>query len=615
MTAHIDTREVANLNELLPRQLRDDNRLFINLLEDYYRFLNQEKNPSYVINRIIDEHNLDKTFDPDYLTKIKAEIAKASPTNRYLQKTFLLKRIIDVYNLRGNEESIKYFFRVFFNEEAQIYYPWERVIKPSQGNWTTSHKLKLILLYGRGEDLLLKEIEQINSLGTVLAKGTVSKVEQFSYLGLTYFLVDLQESTILGEFNQYNFIQTLDKSVFGKVVKSFNDIVITSPGEKYQIGDKIYLNHINESFTAYVDKVGANGEILSITIDNYGFASSLKYFDYIPLGYNISIPMLSDVYLEGEINFINNKWYIEIQNQQFFEIIPSTVLTSRFMPEDTSSGQKKKYVALHGHMTTLGIQLHNIELKDKNRFMLYDFERVSMNHWLNHYTNPDLTHTIRSLSYTIQTQNDEANGANLKFVFSSIFTTKGHYISDHGKPSGYGVLQDSFYYQVFSYEINASAQVSEWRKQLDEFVHPAGLKGFGLLNLQAKEELIENIATALDIDETFMFPYIASFENIAITSYINASTQSYNGNPNDLGPYFLEDYAAGASFFYTINFENFVFHLDGKILQFSVGSRTNMGSHTQGENTTLSTLLIDGRDKYNYNEDFSQHTINKINYA
>lgn len=628
-----NTHEVAQLSELLPRQLRSDNRLFINLLEDYYRFLNQEKNPSYVINRIIDEHDLDKVFDNRYLSKIKEEIAKATPTNRFVQKAFLLKRIVDVYNLRGNEESIQYFFRVFFNEDVQVYYPWERVIKPSQGEWKVFHRLKIILLYGKAEDLLLNEIEQINRLGSVVTRATVSNVQQFAYSGLTYFILDLQEDTILGEFNQHDYIRTADKKIFGKIVRSLDNIIVTKPGKNYSSGDRITLPGITESFSAFVDKVGKNGEISTITVENHGFASSFKYFDFIPAGYNVTIPNLTDVYLEGEIDFIEDRWYIKIQNDEF-EILSSPTLTRRFMPVTTFAGRVKKHVALRAHTTSLGLQIQTIEVKDKERFLYYDFEKKTTAEWRSLYSSITPTN-IKKLPFKIISQNEEAADADFEFSFSSLYTTSGQYVTDHGKPSGYGVLQDSFYYQVFSYEINSPIQVIEWRTQLDNFVHPAGLKGFGLLNLEAQQDLVKTLAISLDIDESFMFPFKESTEYVKIEGSISASTQSYNGAPEDIGPYFAEDYAAGASFFYDIiyedeNLKGLVFPAEDAYgdplfdnygnpifaqLIFSVGTRTDMGYHQQGKTETTNRLLYKGRDKYNYDDDFTYYSTTVLDNA
>ena len=44
-------------------------------------------------------------------------------------------------------------------------------------------------------------------------------------------------------------------------------------------------------------------------------------------------------------------------------------------------------------------------------------------------------------------------------------------------------VQDSYFYQDFSYAVKSSVSVSEWKDVLIKNVHPAGFKVFGELNI------------------------------------------------------------------------------------------------------------------------------------
>ena len=61
--------------------------------------------------------------------------------------------------------------------------------------------------------------------------------------------------------------------------------------------------------------------------------------------------------------------------------------------------------------------------------------------------------------------------------------TSGYYIGDYGQPSSRKMLQDSFYYQDFSYEIQSEESITQFKNLLETVVHPAGLKYFIRLNL------------------------------------------------------------------------------------------------------------------------------------
>ncbi len=66
----------------------------------------------------------------------------------------------------------------------------------------------------------------------------------------------------------------------------------------------------------------------------------------------------------------------------------------------------------------------------------------------------------------------------------SITKTTGQFIDDVGKPSEIiQKIQDSYYYQDFSYAIKSAVSIGEWKDILIKNVHPASFKVFGELNL------------------------------------------------------------------------------------------------------------------------------------
>ena len=66
----------------------------------------------------------------------------------------------------------------------------------------------------------------------------------------------------------------------------------------------------------------------------------------------------------------------------------------------------------------------------------------------------------------------------------SITKTTGQFIDDIGKPSEIiQKIQDSYYYQDFSYAVKSAVSIGEWKEILLKNVHPASFKVFGELNL------------------------------------------------------------------------------------------------------------------------------------
>lgn len=57
------------------------------------------------------------------------------------------------------------------------------------------------------------------------------------------------------------------------------------------------------------------------------------------------------------------------------------------------------------------------------------------------------------------------------------------YLDTKGFLSNLDVIQDSFFWQDFSYVINSSVSVIEWKSSFNDLVHPAGFKFFAILSL------------------------------------------------------------------------------------------------------------------------------------
>ena len=98
--------------------------------------------PSYILNSIEDALNIDHAED-NYLGQIQREIAAAIPKNLTVNKRTLYKRIVDYYKIRGSADSIETFFRLLFNSNVEVEYPYESTLIPSSGNYDISQDLYL----------------------------------------------------------------------------------------------------------------------------------------------------------------------------------------------------------------------------------------------------------------------------------------------------------------------------------------------------------------------------------------------------------------------------------------------------------------------------------------
>lgn len=278
-------RETANINEQLPLFIRQDARTLVLFLEEYYKYLNQPfQGPSYVLSRIIEEHDIDEIVDPTYLDRLKTEIATSVPDSPYVIKSFLFKRIVEYYNVRGSTEAIQYFFRIFFNDDITIYYPWERVLIPSQSGWSAPVKLRIV-----GPDGL-KFLGKTVYQPATKAQAFVSAVFEKHYADETIYDLIIKENTIRRSFkSQYDVTTLEDDNLSGTVYKSLSAITIENPGSGYVVGDTIKIPELESgTFKAVIDLVDDNGGVKKIRIVEYGSGNTINPTSVQLVNFNFS---------------------------------------------------------------------------------------------------------------------------------------------------------------------------------------------------------------------------------------------------------------------------------------------------------------------------------------
>lgn len=85
------------------------------------------------------------------------------------------------------------------------------------------------------------------------------------------------------------------------------------------------------------------------------------------------------------------------------------------------------------------------------------------------------------INYTTATANVSSYGdgnANLTPIISGLGIKEGNWISDDGKVN-YKKIQDSYYYQDFSYVIKSGLVFNAYKDTIKKLLHPAGLQAFG----------------------------------------------------------------------------------------------------------------------------------------
>ena len=110
----------------------------------------------------------------------------------------------------------------------------------------------------------------------------------------------------------------------------------------------------------------------------------------------------------------------------------------------------------------------------------------------------------------------------------SITKTTGQFIDDVGKPSEIiQKIQDSYYYQDFSYAVKSAVSISDWKEILVKNVHPASFKVFGELNLN-EYGLIPNKETFFELTKSVELAQEAIVPNIQNFALVEPIYSEFN---------------------------------------------------------------------------------------
>lgn len=117
----------------VPPHILDSYPNFFNFLKAYFEYLDEDDNILEKIKR------LRSARDPvmsEYKTSLIKEFGENFPTVTAIDQGLLLKILKMFYLSKGNEESIKAYFKLFLNDpNARVVYPKENMLRCDDGEW------------------------------------------------------------------------------------------------------------------------------------------------------------------------------------------------------------------------------------------------------------------------------------------------------------------------------------------------------------------------------------------------------------------------------------------------------------------------------------------------
>lgn len=98
--------------------------------------------PLYEARKMLEYRDVATSIE-DFRSHFLGMFAKSFPNYTYVPLDYFVRSLRQFYQGKGTVESIEWFFRVLFNEDAEVRFPREDILKASDGTWDAPIVLKV----------------------------------------------------------------------------------------------------------------------------------------------------------------------------------------------------------------------------------------------------------------------------------------------------------------------------------------------------------------------------------------------------------------------------------------------------------------------------------------
>ena len=511
-TDHEEKSKIG-ISNTIPEFIREDYPQFVTFLEKYYEFLDEEGNPG---NILFNKHFYDiDDLNNSELNKKALELAKDFPQVLQIDRATFYKNIKDIYATKGSQTSIKTFFKVLYNEEVQISYPSESILRASDGVWKQESAIKVIngydnyvasqttglidIVYYRLANYYTDEFGDLRPNNIpVLIKASIDRILPLEYTAPQAYDVFIKKSAGVISIPGPGVEAAATATVSGGVITS---LTATNSGTEYTAAPEVVITDDTGSGADIIATV-VNGEITGFTINSggSGYTSPTVEFN-----------------TDSVRTFITNRnlGTLPINSKGFLIRVISSVSTDTYAGSAAgfSIGDIFKYAAPSSG--------------DISYFKVSAISSLGVpTAWK--VVTPGSGYTTKTIAHTVTSKTGVT--INLTLSTSFLFDYPGKYISNQGMLSNSIKLQDNYKYQNYSYIIKSSLPQYQWNAPFRKHIHPAGKEVFG--DLVLRSEL--NVGVGISITQVGMHLFDFITEEVLYTTEIIAK---------DIGKPFTDTYS------------------------------------------------------------------------
>jgi hypothetical protein len=436
----------AVVSRQLPEHIREDYPTFVAFVEAYYEFL-QTQGVDFSTIR-----DIDQTLE-SFIDQFKKELSYNLPTTTQSDERFSLKNIKDLYLSKGSEASYKLLFRLLFGKEVEVSYPGQQMLRPSDGRWSQDRSIFVKVTYGDVNTIIgeVVDIEDGDRIIRVEVKKTSEiqgEVDRIVAIGNDVYEIYLDRN-IQGSISPGNVVkyQDLFKAT---ILPTTSNVTIYDAGQGFRVGQVFEIKSSTGTGTLIkVTKINSVGGIVHAQIIRFG------------IGY------IAD--------FTSS-------------ILPSSSLTSRSISE---TDELLSVVTIDSGSGPLIVGVEpTINISELGFINTVDYVTPT-------YVNGAYSGTIiKEFSSDVEAIIGTAGikPAIIEIKLDAIAEYPGYFQTNNGFLSDSIYIQDSNYYQIYSYVLKINERLSTYKDAVKTMIHPAGVALFG------EFEIFNNFNLAIELE-------------------------------------------------------------------------------------------------------------------
>lgn len=363
---------------------------------------------------------------------------------------------------------------------------------------------------------------RLNTAGVVTNTGTggdefsikvseLSNTYTITYAANTYTLGEVSKVSIVNRGSNYFKAPTVtldDVFIKSLGLLSENLITIENGGSGYSVGDPL----------VFTGGSGANSAGIVASVGNttpYG-TENLLFEDGTKVLSNITVNGKSSVIKNEDWNNLGSILRIELTNfGDGYTVIGLPTIAV------TSNGSSASLVAtnIQGNSANVEVDVAN------NAVGLGAIREIEITNFGIDYSNA-----------TIDASLIGDGNANLEAIIGGSATTAGSFLTDDGKIS-VKIIQDSLFYQDFSYVIRSGLVFNAYRELVKQTLHPVGLQFFGEILISSYLLLSAQFTTVISLEKeaiVLAIKQIISFFVGAVNPIVAETEKEFQLGPLDI---------------------------------------------------------------------------------